>query len=189
MALSGTKATLYVNGVAVDTSTAMTLSPSNLPHTTQNYIGRSQLSPDPYLNASVDEFQIYNRALSAAEVQSLQTSPGGSAGGGNVAWYRFDEAKGAVAVDSSGNGSNGTIEIIAHDWTEVTHGSASVTPVLDSTVGLNSALTRSLRLDFAQVGPGQRAGMANSGHFGVSPRPRAACTTRPRSTARPAGST
>jgi alpha-L-arabinofuranosidase len=165
--LAGTTATLYVNGVAVDTNTSMTLNPSSLPHTTQNYIGRSQWAPDPYLDGSVDEFQIYNRALSAAEIQSLQTSAAGTAGGGNVAWYRFDEAKGAVAVDSSGNGKNGTVELFAEDWTEVADGGASATPVLDSGVGLNSALTRSLRLDFAQVGPGQRAGMANGGYFGV----------------------
>ena len=165
--LSGTTATLYVNGVAVDTNTSMTLNPSSLPHTTLNYIGRSQWSPDPYLDGSVDEFQIYNRALSAAEIQSLQSSAGGSAGGGNVAWYRFDEAEGAVAVDSSGNGKSGTIELFATDWTEVADGGASATPVLDSAVGLNSALTRSLRLDFAGVASGQRAGMANGGYFGV----------------------
>ncbi|MBR7830154.1 hypothetical protein KDK95_27875 [Actinospica sp. MGRD01-02] len=165
--LSGTTATLYVNGVAVDTNTSMTLNPSSLPHTTQNYVGRSQWSPDPYLSGSVDEFQIYDRALTAAEVASLQTSAGGSAGGGNVAWYRFDEAKGATAVDSSGKGNDATIELFATDWTEVSDGGASATPVLDSGVGLNSALTRSLRVDFSAVGAGQRAGMANGGYFGV----------------------
>ncbi|NUR59080.1 MAG: alpha-L-arabinofuranosidase [Catenulispora sp.] len=166
--LSGTTATLYVNGSAVATNTAMTLNPSGLPATTQNYIGRSQWAPDPYLDGCVDEFQIYDRALSAAEVASLQTSAGGAAGGGNVAWYRFDEAKGAVAVDSSGKGANGTIELFANDWTEVTDGGAVATAVLDAAAGLNSALTRSLRLDFAAaVASGQRAGMANGGYFGV----------------------
>jgi alpha-L-arabinofuranosidase len=165
--LAGTTATLYVNGVAVDTNTSMTLNPSSLPPTTQNYIGRSQWSPDPYLAGSVDEFQIYNRALSAAEIQSLQSSAGGSAGGGNVAWYRFDEAKGSVAVDSSGNGKDGTVELFATDWTEVADGGAAATPVVDSAVGLNSALTRSLRIDFTEVSSGQRAGMANGGYFGV----------------------
>lgn len=166
--LSGTTGTLYVNGAAVATNTAMTLNPSGLPATTQNYIGRSQWAPDPYLNSCVDEFQIYDRALSAAEVASLQTSAAGSAGGGNVAWYRFDETKGAVAVDSCGKGDDGTVELFANDWTEVADGGATATPTLDGSVGLNSALTRSLRLDFASaVGPGQRAGMANGGYFGV----------------------
>jgi DUF1680 family protein len=57
----------------------------------------------------VDEFQIWNRALSAAEIQSLTTSAGGSPGGGNVAWYRFDETSGNTAADSSGNQRAATV--------------------------------------------------------------------------------
>ena len=135
--LSGTTATLYVNGAAAATNTSMTLNPSSLGATTQNYIGKSQW-PDPYLSGTVDEFQVYNRALSAAEVQSLLTSAGGSAGGGNVAWYRFDEAKGDVAVDSSGNNRNGTIELVATDWTPVADGGAAMAAVLDTAVPLNA---------------------------------------------------
>jgi len=104
--LNGNTGTLYVNGNAVATNTAMTLRPSNLGSTTQNWIGRSEYSNDPFLNATVDDFQIYNRALSTAEVQALA---GGQQGAGNVVSYRFDEASGATAVDSSGNGRTGTI--------------------------------------------------------------------------------
>lgn len=164
--LSGTTATLYVNGTAVDTSTSMTLNPSSLGATTQNYIGKSQW-PDPYLDATVDEFQLWNRALSAAEVQSLLTSAGGTPGGGNVAWYRFDEPKGDIVTDSSGKGNDGTVELIGTDWTPVADGGADLTAVLDTAVPLNAALTRSLRLDLTSVAKGQRAGMANGGYFGV----------------------
>jgi hypothetical protein len=103
--LSGNTGTLYVNGVAVATNTAMTLHPSSLGSTTNNWIGRSQYA-DPFLNAGVDDFQIYNSALTATQVQSLA---GGQQGAGNVASYRFDEASGATATDSSGNGRTGTI--------------------------------------------------------------------------------
>jgi hypothetical protein len=103
--LSGSTGTLYVNGVAVATNTAMTLTPSSLGSTANNWIGRSQYS-DPYLNAAVDDFQIYNSALSAAQISTLA---GGTAGAGNVVDYHFDEAGGATATDSSGNGRNGTI--------------------------------------------------------------------------------
>ncbi len=68
--LSGTTGTLYVNGVQAGQNANMTLKPSSLGNTTQNYIGKSQWS-DPYLNGLVDEFRIYNRALSASEVLSL----------------------------------------------------------------------------------------------------------------------
>jgi hypothetical protein len=47
------------------------LKPSSLGSTTQNWIGRSMFSADPYLDGQVDGFRIYNRALSAAEVSSL----------------------------------------------------------------------------------------------------------------------
>jgi DUF1680 family protein len=103
--LSGGTGTLYVDGAPVGTNTAMTLKPSSLGSTGNNWIGRSQYG-DPYLNASVDEFQIYDRALTVAEVQALTTSADGGLGGGNAAWYRFDEESGEAAQDSSARGRN-----------------------------------------------------------------------------------
>jgi hypothetical protein len=66
--LNGTTGILYVNGVAVGTNNAMTLKPSSLGSTVNNYVGRSQYSADPYLNGLIDEFRIYNVALSASEI-------------------------------------------------------------------------------------------------------------------------
>ncbi len=48
----------------------MTLRPSDLGATTQNWIGRSQYS-DPYLNGRVDDFRLYAGALSATEIAAL----------------------------------------------------------------------------------------------------------------------
>jgi alpha-L-arabinofuranosidase B-like protein/concanavalin A-like lectin/glucanase superfamily protein/lamin tail-like protein len=104
--LSGNTGTLYVNGQPVGTNTSMTLTPAALGATTQNWIGRSQFAADPFLGATVDDFQIYDRALSAAEVAALAS---GQPGAGNVASYKFDEDSGETAVDSSGNGHNATI--------------------------------------------------------------------------------
>jgi hypothetical protein len=104
--LSGATATLYVNGTPVGTNANMTLHPSDLGTTSRNWIGRSQYSADPYLNATVDDFQIYDHPLSAAEIAALAS---GQAGAGNVASYKFDEDSGATALDSSGNGRNATI--------------------------------------------------------------------------------
>jgi len=104
--LSGNTGTLYINGSAVATNTSMTAHPANLGNTNQNWIGRSQFGGDPYLNATVDDFQIYGHALSAADIGTLA---GGQPGAGDVADYRFDEASGATALDSSGNGRDATI--------------------------------------------------------------------------------
>jgi uncharacterized protein len=108
---NGNTGTLYVNGAAAGTNTAMTLRPADLGITKGNWIGRCQFPQRnvSYLNAAVDEFQIFDRALTAAEIQPLTTSPGGSVGGGNVAWYRFDEAGGPTAVDASGRNRDARI--------------------------------------------------------------------------------
>lgn len=108
--LSGAAGTLYMNGAAVAVGTRITLNPASLGSTTHNWIGKSQNRTDPYLNATVADFRIYDRALSTAEVQSLTTSACGTPGGGNVAWYRFGKAKDATVADSSGNRNHGTIE-------------------------------------------------------------------------------
>src|SRR5262249_35241741 len=62
--LSGTNATLYVNGMPVATNTSMTLNPSSLGVTTQDFLGKSQFSADPALLGSIDDFRIYGTALS-----------------------------------------------------------------------------------------------------------------------------
>jgi hypothetical protein len=103
--LSGTTGTLYLNGTPVATSPTMTLKPSSLGSTTQNWIGRSQY-PDPFLSGTVDDFTIYDRALTPAEVAAFA---GGQPGAGNVADYKFDESGGGTAVDSSGNAHHATI--------------------------------------------------------------------------------
>jgi hypothetical protein len=103
---SGTTGTLWVNGVAVGTNPNLTIGPADLNggDTPNNWIGCSQY-PDPLLDATVDDFNIYDRALSADELGALQTTPGA----GNVLSYQFDEPAALAVPDSSGNGRDGTI--------------------------------------------------------------------------------
>jgi poly(hydroxyalkanoate) depolymerase family esterase len=65
--LSGTIGILYLDGVAVGTNSGLTITPSSLGGTVNNYFGKSQYA-DPYLDGSLDEFRIYNVALSSAEM-------------------------------------------------------------------------------------------------------------------------
>ena len=69
--LSGQLGTLYVNGVTVGQNPAVFFTPSRLPPTTNNWIGRSQFSDDPSLNGRVDDFRIYRGALNAEEIAAL----------------------------------------------------------------------------------------------------------------------
>ncbi len=108
---SGSMATLYIDGQPVATNPNMTLSPADLGQTTGNWIGRCQFPQRnvSYLNAQLDAFQIFDRGLTAADVQSLMTSAAGTTGGGNVLAYHFDETDGAHVVDASGKGRHGTV--------------------------------------------------------------------------------
>ncbi|MFG1994478.1 beta-L-arabinofuranosidase domain-containing protein [Actinoplanes sp. NPDC048988] len=98
--LAGRVGTLYVDGQPAGTNPNMTLNPSNLGNPGNRWIGRSQYG-DPFLDATIDEFHIFDRALGPAEVTALRTA---TTGGGNIAWYRFEEAGGTALKDSSPNG-------------------------------------------------------------------------------------
>ncbi len=63
-------ATLYLDGAAVSSSSVAVL-PKDLGVTNQNWIGRSQFTADAFFTGAVDDFRIYNRAMSAAEVRYL----------------------------------------------------------------------------------------------------------------------
>ena len=78
--LSGTTGTLYLNGVAVGYNAAMTLKPSSLGNTSNNYLGRSQFLADPYFSGSLDEFKIHNRALSGPEIAAIAAPPAAPTG-------------------------------------------------------------------------------------------------------------
>jgi DUF1680 family protein len=116
--LAGNTGRLFVNGQQVGMNSNMTLNPSNLGNPGNRWIGRSQYN-DPFLNATVDEFHIFDRALGEAEVQSLLDSPAGTTGGGNIAWYRFDEAGGTTVLDSSPNGRDAGIVAAQQGGTEL----------------------------------------------------------------------
>jgi hypothetical protein len=65
----GKTAALYDNGTMVSFVTGFTATPESMGHTFNDYIGRSQW-PDPYYNGSIDEFRIYNSALTPVQVQA-----------------------------------------------------------------------------------------------------------------------
>ncbi|MEO8238100.1 MAG: DUF4979 domain-containing protein [Flavobacterium sp.] len=69
---SGNTCTLYINGTAVASNTAFSIKPSNIGSTNQNYLGKSQFN-DPMFKGAIDEFKIYNRALSAQEINTQST--------------------------------------------------------------------------------------------------------------------
>jgi hypothetical protein len=69
--LKGATGTLYVNGSPAAFNTAITIRPADF-NPVRNYIGQSQW-PDPLFNGLIDDFRIYNRALSASEIAAVYT--------------------------------------------------------------------------------------------------------------------
>ncbi|MET9381448.1 family 43 glycosylhydrolase [Streptomyces sp. NPDC002928] len=81
--LDGTTGTmvLYVDGIEAARTTT-TIKPSELYDASKDYtgyIGKSLYSADPYFGGEVDDFRIYDRALSAAEVMELSGNTAGIA--------------------------------------------------------------------------------------------------------------
>lgn len=69
--LAGDQGIIYEDGKKVSTG-KITVNPTDLGTTTANYIGKSQYDLDPYFSGEIDDFRIYNRALSQAEIVALR---------------------------------------------------------------------------------------------------------------------
>ncbi len=61
---------LYLDGVEVARNEGLTIKPSDI-RPTLNYIGRSQYAADPLFKGYVNDFKVYNYALSAEEIADV----------------------------------------------------------------------------------------------------------------------
>jgi hypothetical protein len=102
--LGGGTGILYINGVEVGRNNGMSLTPSSLGATTQNYIGRSQYNGDAHLSGRVDDFRVYDDALTAAEVAALANPvPGAASISPNSGIEASDAAGLLVSLESINN--------------------------------------------------------------------------------------
>jgi hypothetical protein len=96
---------LYLDGEVVAENTNARYTPSNLGNTTQNWLGRSQYPVDAYFSGSLDDFRIYDTALTKREIQTVM----GISNELSVANWKLDETRGNIAFDSSGSGYDGMV--------------------------------------------------------------------------------
>lgn len=113
--LDGSRGVLYMNGTPVATNSSMTLSPVNVLAQT-NYLGHSKFVADLDFNGQIANFRVYGRALSAAEIASLQPSVNSTTNWWG-SFYPFLNG----AADSS-NRYNGTLMYGASIQTDATRG-------------------------------------------------------------------
>ncbi|SHM97398.1 immunoglobulin-like domain-containing protein [Gracilibacillus kekensis] len=69
--IDGFTAKTFVNGELVDSIDTYNVEPRMLMETTMNYLGKSSRDNQSYFAGGIDEFQIYNRALTEQEIVSL----------------------------------------------------------------------------------------------------------------------
>lgn len=101
--VSGTTLALYVNGRS-DTSATRTSQAA----TGVTNIGASK-TPGNYFSGCIDDIRIYNTALTAAQIQEMYENQTAAPTSGLVGHWKLDDGSGTTAVDSSGNGYNGTL--------------------------------------------------------------------------------
>jgi hypothetical protein len=101
----GSRVRLYVNGALDPTSFAAT---GNITASVNDLLfGTTYTTGGSKFNGMLDDIRIYNRALTATDVEQLYLSTGGLVG-----WWKFDEASSGTCtsqtiVDSTGNGNAG----------------------------------------------------------------------------------
>ena len=69
--LSSGQGVLYVDGAESSPSSTVLLRPTDLGAIDYAFLGKSQFTNDPYFDGQIDEFRVYGRALSAAEILAL----------------------------------------------------------------------------------------------------------------------
>jgi large repetitive protein len=103
---------LYADGVEAARTTT-TIKPSELYDAAKDYsgyIGRSLYAADPYFGGEVDDFRVYDRALSGAEVMALSGNTAGIAKATHP----------ALKVDAIVDNANSTITLPMKEGTDLT---------------------------------------------------------------------
>jgi hypothetical protein len=126
----------YANGLLVHTFNGAGVIGDQYPGMNSFRVGGREVAPQVF-QGKIDEVRVYNRGLSAADVENLAPAAG---------YWRLDEVNGATTPDSSGNGLTGTL----------TNG-----PTL--TAGkVNNALSFAGGTDYVQIGAQPSLVMSNS---------------------------
>jgi alpha-L-arabinofuranosidase len=182
------KLALYVDGIpqlSADYPTPWSAAGDTL-------IGRGLAAGRPanFLRGQVDDVQLFNHALSGAEIQALSGVAAGQidVDAGGPSHPLSPTLFGLMTEDINHSGEGGLYGELLQNrsmmasgasplaWSLVTSGAGSASIALDPGKPLDAALTRSLALQINHAAAGARVGVANSGFFGIPVRPGQAYT-------------
>jgi autotransporter-associated beta strand protein len=143
---SGNTCRIYINGTLVATSTSISIKPSTIGSTNQNYLGKSQW-PDPMFKGSIDEFKIYSRALSATEIAETaklsQTIALSAVAQQEMGTADFDVAKATSGLPVSYTSSNAAVITIVDGKVHIiAPGTSTITASQAGNTDYNAAQTQ-----------------------------------------------
>lgn len=90
---------MYLDGIEVARNSSVTIKPSDLYDATKDfsgYIGKSFYSGDPYFGGEVDDFRIYNKALTSWEVRSLYEQANSQAVAEDTEWLQLGDTSAII---------------------------------------------------------------------------------------------
>jgi PKD repeat protein len=90
-----------------------------------------------HLPGSLDDFIIYNRALTPSELHEIACN-GALPASGRILYYAFEEGRNSIAIDSTQTGAHGILSSGASWGTGIAGGLGSSAPVSDFTFATNS---------------------------------------------------
>jgi hypothetical protein len=100
----GGKRAIYIDGYPAARATTVNVLPSELePLSASSWLGKSRFDADGGLNGVLDDFVVYDRVLSSAEIATLAFPKA------DYSRLAFDEAAGTTSADASERGVNATL--------------------------------------------------------------------------------
>ncbi|MCM2417102.1 LamG-like jellyroll fold domain-containing protein [Streptomyces sp. RKAG293] len=174
---------LYVNGILQ--STVAYTTPWKAAAGTAVGRGRFNGNPVDFADAAIDDVVIYDHPVTAPELETLLGQGNGtlSVNAATAAHALPSDFSGLMTEDINHSGEGGLYgELLQNrslmatsssptSWSAVSSTGGSASIALDTANPLNSALTRSLKVSLTGASPGNRAGVANSGFWGVPVKP------------------
>jgi Glycosyl hydrolases family 43/Concanavalin A-like lectin/glucanases superfamily len=89
VALNGSEAVMYVNGQAVAVNASTYVLPADV-EGSQDFLGRSQFSADPYFNGQMDSVQISSQTLPVEQITASSLGLSGGSASLTLNWPAFD---------------------------------------------------------------------------------------------------